>query len=184
MFSRPETIIAAVVIVAVAIILALVYQWNERKRLESQDRLIEEIRAEVTGGEFIDAEEFLASWIVSGRSAKNGFVGFKYSGLPGCYVILVFDREVEDGNWNDFEEVYVGQSENMCQRVRMHLTGSGNGDIYADMRSGRHVYVQFNPCDEEDMNDLEKSLITAYNATASYNKTSGGSRIRVAETST
>lgn len=95
-------------------------------------------------------------------------------------MILIFDHEVEDDFWDDFEEVYVGQSENMCQRIHMHLTGKGNGDVYADMRSGKHVYVQFSPCEDEEMNELEKMLIIAYNAKASYNKTHGGGTIRTA----
>ena len=178
LLSRPENIIAIAALVVVLVAVFLVFRWYERKRWEDIDEFIVEIQDEVRGGDFIDAEEFLASWIMGGSPGHSGFAGFKYADEPGCYVILVFDHEVEDGDWDDYDEVYVGQSVNMCQRVRNHLTGSGNGDVYADMRSGKHVYVQFNPCEEEELNDLEKALIIAYNATGSYNRTSGGSRIR------
>ena len=63
-----------------------------------------------------------------------------------------------------------------CSRVRQHLTGKGNGDVYADFRAGRPVYVRLIACDERDMNAKEKYYIRLFNATASYNRTKGGGR--------
>ena len=31
-------------------------------------------------------------------------------------------------------------------RVRNHLTGHGNGDVYADVRNGKPVFVKIAPC--------------------------------------
>ena len=63
-------------------------------------------------------------------------------------------------------------------RVRNHLTGHGNGDVYADVRNGKPVFVKIVPCPAQQMNALEKKLIKAFNATSSYNNTAGGSRRR------
>lgn len=91
----------------------------------------------------------------------------------GCYVILT-DPWYENGRLQGWAGVYVGQSVHMLRRVRNHLTGHGNGDVYADVREGRDVQVMLNPCPAERMNDLEKTLIRAYHATDSYNRTRGG----------
>lgn len=77
-----------------------------------------------------------------------------------------------------YENVYVGQSLHVCSRVRNHLTGHGNGDVYADVRNGKPVFVKIVPCPAQQMNALEKKLIKAFNATSSYNNTAGGSRRR------
>ena len=93
---------------------------------------------------------------------------------PGCYVIVT--SPLPDGT--AFENVYVGQSLHVCSRVRNHLTGHGNGDVYSDVRNGKPVFVKIAPCSPQQMNALEKSLIKAFNATSSYNNTAGGSRRR------
>ena len=62
--------------------------------------------------------------------------------------------------------------------MRNHLTGHGNGDVYADVRMGKPVFVKLVPCTAEQMNALEKNLIRTFNATSSYNSTAGGSKRR------
>ena len=55
---------------------------------------------------------------------------------------------------------------------------SGNGDIYADIKYGKWVYVRFVRCEEHEMNDKEIELVATFNATKSYNKTQGGAMYR------
>lgn len=121
----------------------------------------------------ISSEEFLENWMVGPeRKAEDGY---KYHIFPGCYVILLFDHPPEDGD--DFDrpaDVYVGQSLNVTERVHQHFTGFGKGDVYADLKAGRYVYVKLIPCDREALNDLERALIEEYRATESYNATAGG----------
>lgn len=100
--------------------------------------------------------------------------GYKMLDQPGCYVIVTSPSP--DGK--AYENVYVGQSLYVCSRVRNHLTGHGNGDVYADVRNGKPVFVKIVPCPAQQMNALEKKLIKAFNATSSYNNTAGGSRRR------
>lgn len=135
-----------------------------------QKRRIRKILREETP---LSAEEFEENWIVSSR--RGDVDGYKYHEFPGCYVILIYDLVPEEGD--DFDrpsDVYVGQSLNVTERVHHHFTGFGKGDVYADRKAGRHVYVKLIPCDKEGLNDLERALIEEYNATESYNGTAGG----------
>lgn len=159
-----------------------------------QKRQIEE----VLRGDFVSVKEFNDAWtmpsfsLVSETKSKNGFLvdanvyekktkygsGLKYEDEPGCYVILVFEKPVANKDYSNYRDVYVGQSVKMYQRVRNHFSGKGNGDVYADIKYGKYVYVRFFPCGEEVLNTKEKELIALFDATNSYNKTSGGSAMR------
>ena len=76
-----------------------------------------------------------------------------------------------------YHEIYIGQSVNMYRRVFNHFTGHGNGDVYADVKYQRHVFVKFIPCTPELLNQYEKGLIQLYQATKSYNRTKGGAKL-------
>ncbi|MBQ8468993.1 MAG: hypothetical protein IJ547_00150 [Clostridia bacterium] len=135
-----------------------------------QKRRIKKILREETP---LSAEEFEENWIVPSR--RGAVEGYKYHEFPGCYVILIYDLVPEEGD--DFDrpsDVYVGQSLNVTERVHHHFTGFGKGDVYADLKAGRHVYVKLLPCDREGLNDFERALIEEYHATESYNATAGG----------
>lgn len=112
---------------------------------------------------YIKASDFLKHW-----SSYRGH------DKPGCYVFLIFDKPVKNNNYSKYQNVYVGQSIHVYKRVKSHLSGKGNGDVYADYRYGKHVYVTIYPCARTELNHLEKQLITLYKATKSYNKTAGG----------
>lgn len=136
-----------------------------------------ELRKSILSGKFISLNDFESRWIEDYPRAKRGrgHIGYKYNDTAGCYVILIF-AENPNEVFSNYENSYIGQSVNICQRVHNHFNGKGNGDVYADRKFGKRLYVQFLPCARKDMNDLEKSLIAAFDSTASYNKTSGGSR--------
>ena len=121
----------------------------------------------------VSAQEFEANWI-TGRDRREPD-GYKYHEFPGCYVILFYDvkPDVED-DFDRYHDVYVGQSLNVTERVHHHFTGYGRGDVYADLKAGRYVYVKLIPCEREGLNDLERALIDEYGATESYNATAGG----------
>lgn len=130
------------------------------------------IKKQIYNQGFVHYKNFENQWITS-RGC-----GLKYSDGPGCYVILIFDKPVVNDNFKGFENVYVGQSVNRYQRVHNHFNGKGNGDVYADIKYGKSVYVQLIPCKKEMMNAKEKELIALFNATQSYNKTKGGATHR------
>lgn len=163
-------------IVVVFIIIEKVVLSRYKKKIITKQKLIRET---IYHSDFISANEFEANWIVSSGRKRSGFAGYKYGDTPGCYIILIFSHPVLDGNYSNYDDVYIGQSVNVCQRVHNHLNGKGNGDVYADLRNGKYVYVQFQRCERYEMNDLEKRLIAAFDATSSYNNTKGGGKVQM-----
>lgn len=129
------------------------------------------LKNDILAQKFISYKRFENEWLTS-RKYKTGL---KYQDKPGCYVILFFKEPVINEDYSKYENVYVGQSINMYQRVHQHFNGKGNGDVYADIKYGKQVYVKFIPCDRTKMNKTEKELISAFRATNSYNRTKGGS---------
>lgn len=125
----------------------------------------------IKGGEFVYWEDYIRDWIIDGPAKR----GYHYNNDPGCYIILIFNKEVKNGDYRNYENVYVGQSARVCNRVHNHLIGKGNGDVYADAKFGKKVYVKLIFCDRVEMNDVEKTFIELYDATSSYNGTKGGS---------
>ena len=75
---------------------------------------------------------------------------------------------------------YVGQSVRVVARVGQHLTGHGNGDVYADFKYGDEFEVSTVSLVDSgygSLNDLERDTIAAYDAyRKGYNRTSGNSR--------
>lgn len=164
----PTNIIFITAIACGAIILAGIAMavWQARKQAER--------RKQVMGSAPISARDFLANWRVGKRGSGLGYAAMD---RPGCYVILTNPVTQQNGDVA-YEAVYAGQSVHVCSRVRQHLTGHGNGDVYADVRAGKDVQVRIVPCDERAMNVVERDLIAAFHATSSYNKTRGGSKKR------
>lgn len=165
--SRLVPLLVLLAVLCVAILcLAVVLRARKDRRL----------RDSVMAGAPIPAGEFLDDWITA-KSGRRAVGGYKLLDRPGCYVILT-NPSGEGPGALKYEAVYVGQSTAVCSRVRAHLTGHGNGDVYADVRAGKDVVVRIVPCPANEMNEMEKALIAAFRATESYNVTHGGSRVR------
>ncbi len=164
---RPEYIIAAAVLLLIATVLAATSKWRRKRK----------IRRTVRKMEFISSTEFEKNWITD-KSGNKSTDGYKCIDGSGCYVILVFSSPVRGRSFSGYENIYIGQSLNVCQRVHNHFNGKGNGNIFADIREGKSVYVQLMMCRKKEMNDLEKQLIEAFDATKSYNVTKGGGKKR------
>ena len=130
------------------------------------------LRRRVKRGGFTYWEKFEDDWIVSEKDR----VGLKYSDYSGCYVILIFEKPVRGRRFSGWENIYVGQSVNVCQRVHNHFNGKGNGNVYADIKYGKFAYVRLIPVKPKRLNDMETALIEAFSATKSYNKTKGGAK--------
>lgn len=158
------------IIVVGCVILVTMAVWltvTERRRQREVQRTLMEAAP-------VSAEEFLENWRIGRRGSG---LGYGATDEAGCYVILT--NPVYDGSGDvSYEAVYVGQSIHVAQRVRAHLTGHGNGDVYADVRAGKPVEVRMVRCAPADLNATERSLIAAFDATRSYNRTRGGSKAR------
>lgn len=133
--------------------------------------ILRKLRPRENNSGFIYWKDYMADWIIDKKTKQ----GYFYNHSAGCYVILIFDKFVKNGRFDKYRDVYVGQSIWVENRVHNHFIGKGNGDVYADVKYGKKVYVKIIYCEREEMNAIEKKLIDMYDATSSYNGTSGGS---------
>lgn len=131
------------------------------------------LRRKIRRGGFTHWTRFEENWIIDEKERT----GCKYNDFPGCYVIMIFDKPVRFGRFYGWENIYIGQSINVCQRVHNHFNGKGKGDVYADIKYGKEAYVRIVPVKAKRLNDMETSLIEAFSATESYNKTKGGAKV-------
>lgn len=148
--------IGMLLIVCVGILFFLLYDWNA-------------IRRRAKHAKPVYHQDFLENWNT-----------YRFNDKSGCYIILIYKHRplfstAQKGK--RYNEVYIGQSVNMHKRVYNHLTGHGNGDVYADVKYGKHVFLKFIPCTIEQLNKYEKELIKLFNATESYNRTKGGAKV-------
>lgn len=111
----------------------------------------------LVGGEAISADEFLAA-----RPAL-----LEQGDFTGIYVL---HNRTQDS-------YYVGQSTRVVGRVAAHLTGHGNGDVYADYAYGDEFEVSavsLAASGYESLDALERDAIDAYGAyERGYNRTRG-----------
>lgn len=111
------------------------------------------------------AEDFLdmRSRLVASRMLQE-------SEFTGVYILHNASRD----------KYYVGQSIRVLSRITQHLTGHGNGDVYADFKYGDRFTVRTIPIQGsgyQSLNDLERDTISAYNAKEQgYNMTRGNRR--------
>ena len=155
------------------IIMGMIVYKALKTRKEEEARL-QMIRQTVYSQTFIPVDQFESNWIIHSNSKYQKGMGLKYEDGPGCYIITIYSFPVTNGRFENFEDVYVGQSVRVYQRVHNHLNGKGQGDVYADRKNGKYLYVQIIRCAAEDLSTNERNLIAAFHATDSYNKTRGG----------
>lgn len=125
--------------------------------------LVKELRLRIKAKRDIGTDAILDNEFLSMR--KSGEL--KELNTAGAYIITNLKNR----------KSYVGQSVKIVDRVNSHLTGSGNGDIYADIQEGVRFSVKLVPIygtHYKDLNSLERFLIGAYNSyKRGYNKTRG-----------
>lgn len=72
------------------------------------------------------------------------------------------------------DKYYVGQSHDIPMRIKQHLRGKGNPDVYFDLRNGDEFAINTLPAPLPHLNYLEAlwiALLSAYSD--GYNKTRG-----------
>lgn len=168
LFAAIIVIVLSIALLPIALPIYILWMIFEHKRKKK-------IREDIYSSSFLYYKDFEQRWLSATGTGKYGERnGFKYQDGSGCYIITIYTRPVTNGDWSKYENVYVGQSKHVCQRVHNHFNGKGNGDVYADIKYGKWVYVSFVRCEEHEMNAKEIELISLFNATKSYNKTRGG----------
>ena len=164
-------IISAILLALIPILIALcifsaiksIKAKKEQQKKEAAE--IERIRSFAKSSIEISPKEFM-------DLRKNGFRSER-SGIdknaPGVYILYNKTKNL----------YYVGQGQRVFERVNMHFTGRGNGDVYADHKYGdlftiRVIFLAGSGC--KTLNELERKTITAYDSVAhGYNKTHGNS---------
>ncbi len=96
----------------------------------------------------------------------RAFTSAKYD-YAGVYILYNKTRNM----------YYVGQAQAVLSRINQHLTGHGNGDLYADFKFGDKfsiTSIRLKGSGFKTLNELERHAISVYNAYSDgYNKTRG-----------
>lgn len=116
------------------------------------------------GSKALTPEQFLHLRNGSGTRGRSDVLAHDFVG------IYIFTN-TDDGR------CYVGQAHNVISRVNQHLTGKGNGDVYADYVHGAYFEIRMialKGSGYHTLDDLERDAIAATGAyEEGYNKTRG-----------
>lgn len=134
--------------------------WKRKKELQAElkrtEANLERARLLASDQAVVTAEEFLS-----------------LSGAPEFTGVYILHNATKD-------MYYVGQSVRVMQRVRQHLTGHGNGDVYADYKNGDSFTVRTISMSSSgylSIDDLERDMIEAHDAYDNgYNRQRGNGR--------
>ncbi len=154
----PWWVILIIVFAVIFFGVSAFFQYQKEK--ESQQKLTDMTLNATT----ITAEEFLKNCDELIRR-RNGSINQK--DVSGVYVL-----------YNETQNLYyIGQSKTAIKRVRDHLQGKGNGDVYADFKYGNTFTITIHNCPINELNLIEKTFIEKYNASGKdgYNKNKGNS---------
>lgn len=120
-----------------------------------------------------EAEREQARQLASNQAELTAEEFLSLAGAPEFTGVYILHNETKG-------MYYVGQSVRVMQRVRQHLTGHGNGDVYADYKYGDRFTVRTISMASSgylSIDDLERDMIEAYDAYDSgYNRQRGNGR--------
>lgn len=136
------------------------------KRKEVRERL----RKNVFSGRFIYYKNFEKDWYIDRPRGSIKGLGYRYINKSGCFVIIVYNDKVTDGNYRNYDRVYIGHSKDVCHKVNSLFRGNKETRIFSEIEQGRYVYVRFILCDKVDFKRKEKEWLDFFNSTNSRNK--------------
>jgi len=157
--SLKTIIIAGGVCYLLLVAIIVLRSMTKGQRLRRKVKALASDAAEITPEKFFKLRSMSA-----GKSRK--FLSSKYN-FSGVYILFNKTKNM----------YYVGQGQNVFERVNRHFTGKGNGDVYADFKYGdkftiRMIELKYSGFN--DLNELERRTIEIYDAYSSgYNKTHG-----------
>lgn len=149
----------------IAVALALLYLLYSFLRFLRRGRVGSRIRALARNAVEMSPEEFFR---LRNRTEKGGrkYISGKYD-FEGVYILFNKTKSM----------YYVGQAQSVLGRINQHLTGHGNGDVYADYKGGDRFTVtaiKLRGSGFGTLNELERHAISVFNAySKGYNKTRG-----------
>lgn len=134
-------------------------------RRRKEKRIIKKILSLSENAKEITVDEFFS--LRNARSSLNNVFFSSNHSFSGVYVLHNITKDI----------YYVGQAQNVINRVNMHFTGKGNGDVYADYKYGDVFSIRMLALKNsgfDNLNDLERHAIKAFDAYHSgYNKNRG-----------
>jgi len=132
----------------------------KRKKLQEKVTRLSNSQTELTPQQFFELRE-------QTFGEKSNRRRYKKLNFEGVYVLYNSTKN----------KYYVGQGKRILDRVNMHFTGKGNGDVYADYKYGDSFTIKMIGLDHsgyKSLNALERDTIEVFNARATgYNKTNG-----------
>ncbi len=147
------------ILFALCIILPI-HTSYQKKKIAAQIKSLADNVLEMTPTEFFTMRNTTFGGRGSPKEAlKHDFIG----------VYIIFNKSKN--------LYYVGQGKQVISRVNSHLTGKGNGDVYADFKYGDEFSIKMIGLDASgfsSLNELERNTILTYDAySKGYNKTRG-----------
>ena len=137
-------------VVFLLLVLLIVITKHQQKKFKARMDILTAGKQELTAAEFLETARMRG--------------GQDYTG------VYILHNVTQD-------KYYIGQAKSVLQRVTAHLTGHGNGDVYADYKYGnvfRVKTITLAQSGYDSLNALERDLIANYDAyTKGYNRTRG-----------
>ncbi len=162
-----ETIIALLVIAVTVVAAYAFYRMRTRKRRkerEKQKKIKQKVKKLSRTRAELSPEEFMR---LRAQTFGNGAARHDKLNFEGVYVLFNVTKSM----------YYVGQGKKVLDRVNMHFTGKGNGDVYADYKYGDEFTIKIiglKHSGYRSLNALERDTISTFEAYAKgYNKTKG-----------
>ena len=142
------------------------YREHQRMVTAAKARERDIVDALALAQEHYRAEDFEHLYEDSGDEGLYGL------DAPGCFALLAFDPDPENGDFSGYRDCYVGASKDMARGAHRQLSGKGNLYVHADVVYGQPLYVLFFPCEEYELYARRERLIAALGSDESYNKIS------------
>ena len=151
------TLLFSFVLTAFILIPILWKVAKDKERIRNQIKSLADNTLEMTPQEFIEM-----------RSKRIGGSSYALShNFAGVYILFNKTKNL----------YYVGQGQQILNRVNAHFTGHGNGDVYADYKYGDSFTIKMIGLENSgcsSLNELERKTIMTYDSVAhGYNKTRG-----------
>lgn len=131
---------------------AVFFVWITYRDKKVSQKFVDSMKS----GRFLAAMNFLKEYDIN----KFTKLGYKYTDMPGCYVVLLFNKPAKA--IKGYQAVFVGGSTTMCKSVYNDLTGKGNQRIGEAVAEGKFAYVRLVPCEPEEIEGLCARLKKQY----------------------
>jgi hypothetical protein len=153
-------IVVLAFLLIIIIICAFIFQAYKKKKIRSQITMLANNTLEMTPEEFFK----MRNKSFGGKGKRQYASNYNFAGV---YILLNKTKNL----------YYVGQGQQLLDRVNNHFAGNGNGDVYADYKYGDDFTIKMIALENSEfdtLNDLERNTIAVFNSYAKgYNKTRG-----------